>query len=255
MLETQPLVTDRKPNWRRFAPIALLAVGLGIALLSGVQLSNGFDVVAMNYGDLAATIAQKPLLASLLAFAVYAVATAVSFPAAWALTVALGLLFGWVWASFVVIFAATFGAVGIFLATRVAFADYFRNRAGGWVKTLADGFTKNAFSYMLFLRLVPAVPFVVVNIVPAIVGVPLRIFALSTLIGIVPGVIAYAYAGEGLKSIIAERAAACAEKAPPCGTPLSASSLVTPEIVIALVLLSLLALLPVVVRHFRRDKA
>lgn len=255
MFETQSIATARRPNWRRFAPLALLVLGLGAALASGVELGTGLDAVATNYASLVAWIAAEPLLASLVAFLVYAVATAVSFPAAWALTVAFGLLLGWLWASVVVIFGATFGAVGIFLATRLAFADYFRARAGGWVRMLAEGFNRDAFSYMLFLRLVPAVPFVMVNIVPAVVGVPLRVFALSTLVGIVPGVIAYAFAGEGLKSIVAERAEACAAGMPPCGTPLAAASFVTPETVTALVLLSVLALLPVVIRRLRRDKA
>ncbi len=154
----------------------------------------------------------------------------------------------------VVVFGATAGAVGIFLAARMAFADFFRARAGGWVRTMAEGFKRNAFSYMLFLRFVPAVPFVIVNIVPAIVGVSLRTYTLATLVGIVPGVFVYAYAGEGLRSIISERAEACAVNAPPCGTPLSASSLVTPEIVAALVLLAVLSLMPVVVRHLQGHK-
>lgn len=253
--EARTTMTQPKSFWRRFAPLALLVAGLLILILSGAQAGIGFDALAMNYQVLADWVTREPVAATLLAFGVYAVATATSFPAAWLLTVALGLLLGWLWASIIVVFGATVGAAGIFLATRLAFADFFRAKAGGWVKTLADGFSRNAFSYMLFLRLVPAVPFVVVNIVPAIVGVSLRVFTLATLVGIIPGVIAYAFAGEGLRSIIAERAAACAVNAAPCGTPLSAASLVTPEVVIALVLLSLLSLLPVVIRRLRGHKA
>jgi uncharacterized membrane protein YdjX (TVP38/TMEM64 family) len=254
-IQTDVAVPQPRPFWRRFAPLAILAIALAVLVASGAQAGLGLDALAMNYKVLADWVVREPVLASLFAFFLYAAATAISFPAAWLLTVALGLLFGWLWASVIVVFGATAGAAGIFLATRLAFADFFRARAGGWVKTLAEGFNRDAFSYMLFLRLVPAVPFVVVNVVPAIVGVPLRIFALSTLVGIVPGVIAYAFAGEGLRSIIADRAAACAANAPPCGMPLSASSLVTPEVIIALVLLSVLSLLPVVVRRLRRHKA
>ena len=252
MSELTASLPNSKPLWRRFAPLAVLVAALVVLILSGAQAGLGIDALAMNYQVLSDWVGAQPVLASLLAFALYAVATAISFPAAWLLTVALGLLFGWLWASVVVILGATAGAVGIFMATRIAFADYFRERAGGWVRKLSDGFRHDAFSYMLFLRFVPAVPFVIVNVVPAILGVPVRTFALSTLIGIVPGVFVYAFAGEGLRSIVAERAAACAVDAPPCGTPLSAASLVTPEIVIALVLLSILSLLPVVIRRFRR---
>ena len=143
------------------------------------------------------------------------------------------------------------GAVGIFLATRLAFADYFRARAGGWVKTLADGFTRDAFSYMLFLRLVPAVPFVVVNIVPAISACRSGLRAVDACRHRPRRHRLCLCRRRTEVDLIAERAAACAANAPPCGTPLAASSLVTPEIVIALVLLSLLALLPVVIRHLK----
>lgn len=252
MLETQIVMTDTKPLWRRFAPLALLVAGLVLAVVLAARAGFGFDVLAVNYQVLADWVARDPVTASLIAFFVYAVATAVSFPAAWLLTVALGLLMGWLWASIIVLFGATAGAVAIFLATRFAFADFFAARAGGWVKSLAEGFAKDAFSYMLFLRLVPAVPFVIVNVAPAILGVSLRVFAISTFVGIIPGVFVYAFAGEGLKSIIAERAEACAAGVAPCGTPFNASGLVTPEIVIALILLSLLSLLPVVIRRFKR---
>ncbi len=253
--ETQIALTQARSQWRRFAPLVLLAVGLAVVLMSGVQAGFGFDALALHYRSLADWVAAQPALATLLAFVVYALATAVSFPAAWLLTVMLGLLFGWFWAALVVVFGATAGAVGIFLATRLAFADFFRARADGWVRMLADGFRRDAFAYMLFLRFVPAVPFVIVNVVPAIVGVPLRTYALTTLIGIVPGVFVYAFAGEGLRSIIADRAAACAVNAPPCGTPLDATSLITPEIIAALALLALLSLMPVVVRHLQGHKA
>ena len=245
-------MTETKPLWRRFAPLVLLVIGLVATVWLAAQAGFGIDALATHYHALADWVARDPLSASLIAFFVYALATAVSFPAAWLLTVALGLLMGWLWASLIVLFGATAGAVAIFLATRIAFADFFSERAGGWVKSLAHGFSRDAFSYMLFLRLVPAVPFVIVNVVPAILGVSLRTFALSTFVGIVPGVFVYAFAGEGLKSIVAERAEACAAGVAPCGTPFNASSLVTPEIVIALVLLSLLSLLPVVIRRFKR---
>lgn len=255
MFETQIAMTGNRPAWRRLLPLALLAAGLVVVVTGAAQTGIGFDTLALNYQALADWVAHRPVLASLIAFVAYALATAVSFPAAWLMTVALGLLMGWLWTSIIVVLAATTGAVGVFLAARLAFADFFRARITGWVGSLAQGFRTDAFSYMLFLRLVPAVPFVVVNIVPALLGVSLRVFTLTTLIGIIPGVFVYAYAGEGLGSIIAERAAACASETLPCGSPLTASSLVTPETLVALVLLSLLSLLPVVVRRLRRDKA
>jgi len=67
------------------------------------------------------------------------------------------------------------------------------------------GFQKNAVSYMLFLRLVPVFPFFIVNIVPALLGVPLRVFAATTAIGIIPGTFIFASLGAGLGSILDEQ--------------------------------------------------
>ena len=75
-------------------------------------------------------------------------------------------------------------------------------KAGPWLARLSEGFKQDALSYMLFLRLVPAFPFFVVNLAPALLGVPFRSFLLGTLLGIIPGTFAFAYLGTGLDSII-----------------------------------------------------
>jgi Uncharacterized conserved protein len=69
--------------------------------------------------------------------------------------------------------AATAGATLLFLAARTAFGDSLRRRAGPWLRRLQEGFQADAFNYLLFLRLVPLFPFFVVNLVPAVIGVPL----------------------------------------------------------------------------------
>lgn len=118
---------------------------------------------------------------------------------------------------------------------------------------MGKGFREDATSYMLFLRLAPVFPFTLINVVPAILGVRLSTFAWTTFVGIIPGVTAYAFAGEGLRSIVSERAAACAIDQPPCGTALSPADLVTKEILIAFALLGVVSLLPVVLKRLRRS--
>ena len=63
---------------------------------------------------------------------------------------------------------------------------------------MRTGFSKNALSYLLFLRLVPVFPFFVVNLVPAFLGVPLTTYVAGTAIGIVPGTFIFASFGAGL---------------------------------------------------------
>jgi uncharacterized membrane protein YdjX (TVP38/TMEM64 family) len=193
--------------------------------------------------------------AALIATLIYAGATAVSFPAAWLLTVAFGLVFGWITASLIVVVGATAGAAILFWVARHGLADFFRHRAGNVMNKMAAGFREDATSYMLFLRLAPVFPFTLVNVVPAILNVSFSTFLWTTFVGIIPGVIAYSYAGEGLRSIVGERAAACAADIAPCGEALSPGDLVTREILIAFILLGIVSLIPVVLRRLRASKS
>ena len=114
----------------------------------------------------------------------------------------------------------------------------------------------DAFSYLLFLRLVPAFPFFLVNLVPAIAGVRLVPFVTATALGVIPGSAAYAFAGTGLDSVIAvqKRAydACLAAGRAGCHLAFDAMDILTPQLLGALVALGLLALVPIVVRRLRK---
>ena len=102
----------------------------------------------------------------------------------------------------VTVVAATIGATIIFLIAKSSFGEALAAKAGPWIGKLRKGFQENALSYLLFLRLVPAFPFVVVNLAPALLGVPLRTYVIGTLFGIIPGTTAYSMAGAGLGSVV-----------------------------------------------------
>jgi uncharacterized membrane protein YdjX (TVP38/TMEM64 family) len=104
---------------------------------------------------------------------------------------------------------------------------------------LAEGFQKNELSYLLFLRLVPLFPFFVVNLVPAFLGVRLRDYVLATFFGIIPGTFVYNLAGAGLGSILDS------------GDDFTVSSVLTPEVKLALFGLAVLALVPVVYKQVK----
>ena len=106
----------------------------------------------------------------------------------------------------IVVCAATIGATILFLAARYIFADAARKRLGDLGERINAGFTENAFSYMLFLRLVPAFPFFLVNLAPAFTSIPLRTFVLATLVGIIPGTFVFVNLGETLGRIESLRA-------------------------------------------------
>lgn len=240
--------------WRKLLP-AFILVALAVAFFqSGLAQYISFDELAINYASITQFVSDQPLLAYLVAGAIYFLAVAIAFPAAWIFTVAYGLVFGLVPASFLVIISATLGACALYFVSGTLLTDFFRERAGKRLNIMAEGFRKNEVSYMFFLRLTPVFPFLLVNALPAVLGVSFITFAWTTALGIIPGTVAYISAGEGLRSVIAERATACAANIAPCGTPLSPSDLITREILIASALLALVSLLPIAVKKWRSRK-
>jgi uncharacterized membrane protein YdjX (TVP38/TMEM64 family) len=232
----------------RYIPIGIVLTGLCLGYAMGWHRYLSLMFLAESREVLMSFVASRYWLA-LAGFAVaYALAVAFSFPAASVLTVFAGFLFGWLVAGVVVALAATTGATALFLAARSAFGDTLRSRAGGKVAKLAQGFEKDAFSYLLALRLAPIFPFFVVNIAPAFCNVPLRTYVGATFLGILPGTFAYAYLGEGIDSVLI--AAVESGATPKLG------DLVTPKITLAFAVLALFALLPTIVRGLRgRAKA
>jgi uncharacterized membrane protein YdjX (TVP38/TMEM64 family) len=142
------------------------------------------------------------------------------------------MLFGAVLGTSLTVLGATAGAVAVFLAARSAFGDVLRARADSFVGRLEAGFRRDAFSYLLFLRLVPAFPFWLVNIAPAVFKVPLRTFAITTFLGIIPGTAVYCSVGAGLGSVLDRN------EAPDLGLVFE------PRVLLPLLALAALALVP-----------
>lgn len=232
----------RKSPWR-FAPLVLIVLAFAAFFALGLDRYLTFDALRENRQWLVDTVAENHLISALVFIVAYAAAVAVSLPGASLLTLLGGFLFGAVFGTAYVVLAATLGAVGIFLAARTAFSDILRAKAGPWLSKLQAGFHENELNYLLFLRLVPAFPFFIVNIVPAFLGVSLRTFTLATLVGIIPGTAVYAVFGAGLGEILASDA------------DLSLSGILSPELVFGMVGLAVLALVPVLIRKFSKKSA
>ena len=162
-----PRVEARGSAWR-FAPVALVAVGLIAGYAFGLQDYLTLDFLAEQRDMLKIRVAEHYSLSLILFLAVYILAVALSFPAASVLTIFGGFLFGWLVGGAAVAVGATIGASLLFLATRSALGGFLKARVGGFVKRLADGFRENAFSYLLVIRLAPVFPFFIVNIAAAL---------------------------------------------------------------------------------------
>ena len=217
---------------------ALLVTGLAIFLASGAHRFVQWEVIALHYGQIKSWATSQLALAGIGFLVSYAVAVAFSLPVALPLTLTGGAVFGWL-ALPLVLTGATVGAGLVFIAVRTAFGDIARRRAGPFLARLEDGFSTNAFSYLLALRLIPVAPFWVINIVPALTRMTLRSYLAATFIGIAPGTAVFVSVGRGLDHVLA------------AGRTPDLEILASPAVVGPLVALSLLALMPVAWKRIR----
>jgi uncharacterized membrane protein YdjX (TVP38/TMEM64 family) len=228
---------------RRLLPLAALALAVAAVFAFDLDRYLTFDALRENRAALTGFVAANGVLASAAYVLIYAAAVALSLPGGAVLTIGGGFLFGTVVGGALVVLAATVGATLLFLIAKTALGDPLRARAGPFLQKMEAGFQENALSYLLVLRLIPLFPFFIVNLVPAFLGVSLRTYVLATFVGIIPGTLVYASVGAGLGSVF-DRA-----------QQFSPSSILTPQIAVALVGLAMLALLPVVYRKLRARRA
>lgn len=134
-------------------------------------------------------------LSVLLFVAVYVISVALSLPIAVFLTLLAGFLFGVVLGTALVSFSATLGATIIFLATRFFFQDFVVSRFTHKISWLQHEMAGNGFRSILFLRLIPAVPFWLINVGAAVTRVRTRDYIAATFIGALPFTIVYVFAG------------------------------------------------------------
>jgi uncharacterized membrane protein YdjX (TVP38/TMEM64 family) len=187
--------------WRRLWPVAVLLLGLALFFLFGLQRHLSFETLRRNHADLAAWVAGNRGIAELAFIACYAGVVAFSLPVAILMTTLSGFLFGTWLGAFLSVCGASLGSIAVFLAARTAFYDLFHAKAGAALARLEEGFRRDAFSYLLFLRLLPVFPFWLVNVVAGLTGVRLSLFVLATTIGIIPAACVYAGLGSGFGSL------------------------------------------------------
>lgn len=244
---------------KRWLPVAALAAIMALVYAMGWHQYLSFKTIGLNYESLKTAVAENLLLAALSYTAAYVAVVALSLPGALIMTLAGGLLFGWQLGAALTVVAATLGATIVFLVARTSFGESLASKAGPSLAKLRDGFKENALSYLLFLRLVPAFPFFIVNLAPALLGVPLKTYVLGTFLGIIPGTTAFSVAGSGLGSVVEaqnkvyqeclERAGAAGQTA--CPYSIDTSALLTNELLAAFVALGLVSLLPIALKRLR----
>ncbi len=236
-------VRPRKSALKRFAPL-----GIAVSLLAAFFLLGGPDYISLDYlreqrATLEAMVRDHTVMALLAFIAIYATLVAISFPGASLLSIFAGFLFGISLGTFAVVIGATLGAVAVFLMARSAFGTGLAAKGGPFVQKFQAGLKDNELSYLLILRLVPLFPFFIVNLVPALLNVSLRNYALSTFIGIIPGSLVYVSVGNGIGAALD-----AGEDVPLQGL------MFQPEVILPVLGLILLSLLPIAYKHYNKKR-
>ncbi len=245
--------------WRRLAPLGVLVALAALVVAVGWHRELSLEGLLAHRAALDRFVTAHGVAAILAFTALYIAVVALSIPGAIYLTIAGGFLFGCVPGAIASIVGATIGATAVFLIARTAFGEHLVRRAGPLARRLAEGFRKDAFTYLLLLRLVPAFPFFLVNLVPALAGVRLGPFVAATVLGIIPAAFAFALLGNGLDSAIASQRdayqACLAAGRGDCRLAFDLSAAFTPQLIAALVALAIIAVIPLIVRRLRARRA
>jgi len=209
-----------------------LATGIGAFVYFDLGQYLSLDSLKANRDNLLTFTDSNFGMAMGLFLGAYIIQTGLSLPGGAIMTLAGGFLFGSILGTVLVNIGATTGATIGFLVARYLLRDWVENRFGDRLEPIQAGFAKNAFGYLMTLRLIPAFPFFLVNLVSGITRVNLVTYVTATSLGIIPGSFVFAYAGRQL------------------GTINSLGEIASPPVLIAFTLLGLLALLPIVFRKF-----
>ena len=212
--------------------LAILALGIGTFAYFDLGQYFSLESLKTNRNSLLDYTNANFSTAVTIYVLIYIVQTGFSLPGATIMTVAGGFLFGSILGTLFVNIGATTGATLAFLAARYLLRDWVEGKFGNRIEPIQAGFAKNASSYLMTLRLIPAFPFFLVNLVAGLTRVNLVTYILATSIGIIPGSFVFAFAGSQL------------------GGFNSLGEIASPPVLMALTLLGLLALMPIAYRKF-----
>lgn len=236
-------MSDTNPILRRLPLIIILTVAVLGAFFLRDYLT--FQALADNREALIAFRDNNYLLTVLVFIAVYVLIVAFSLPGATIATLTGGFLFATFPGALFNITGATIGATAIFLAARWGFGEKLGARlegSDGFVKKIKDGIDENQWSMLFLIRLVPAVPFFMANLIPSFLEVPLRRFVISTFVGIIPGTTVFTSVGEGLGEVFAS------------GETPNLGIIFEPAILFPILGLCALAVLPIIIQAVRGKK-
>ena len=186
---------------KRWLLLVLLALAIGAFFALGLQRFLSLSALKSQHQALQALAEAYPLRSAALFFVGYTLITALSIPGATILTLAAGALFGLWQGTLIASFGAAVGATLAFLSARFLLRDAVQRRFGQRLIPFNEGIARDGAFYLLSLRLLPVVPFVLINLLMGLTPIRLRTYYLTSQLGMLPGALVYVYAGTQLAQI------------------------------------------------------
>ena len=224
---------------RRFGPLAVIVILSVAAFFSGLAGHLSLEELRLRGTELQAFASKRPVLCAVIYLAIYVGSVAVSLPGALILSLTSGFLFGPMGGALAVS-GATGGSTVTYLVFRTAFGDVLRRKPDAFLARMAEGLRRDAFNYLLTLRLIPAFPLLAVNVAAGVANIPVRTFILASILGMIPSSFVYAGIGAGLGHLFAH------------GGPVTIETLLSPRIYLPIIGMGVLAFLPPLWRHWRK---
>jgi pyruvate/2-oxoglutarate dehydrogenase complex dihydrolipoamide dehydrogenase (E3) component/uncharacterized membrane protein YdjX (TVP38/TMEM64 family) len=186
---------------RRLIILAIVLLGAVALYQLGLKDYLTLEAIKAQQVNFAASYGEKPLLVIGIFFLVYVVSTALSLPGAALLTLLGGALFGLVTGLIVVSFASSIGATLAFLGSRFLLRDWVQGKFGDKLKAINDGVAKDGAFYLFSLRLIPVVPFFVINLAMGLTPIKTRTYYWVSQLGMLLGTLVFVNAGTQLAQI------------------------------------------------------
>ena len=183
--------------------IIVAGIAAAVAAFFGLGLGRYFslDFIKQSQTDFAQLREQQPVLVSLGYFVAYVAVTALSLPGAAIMTLAGGAIFGLLWGTLLVSLASTVGATLAMLAARYLFRDAIQQRFGHRLTELHKGVAREGAFYLFTLRLIPAMPFFVLNLLMGLTRMKVWTYFWVSQLGMLAGTVVFVNAGTQLAKI------------------------------------------------------
>lgn len=190
-----------KKEHKKILCVAVLLLIVAFFFASDLHKSLTFDGLKASQAELSSIYAAHPLLVIVAYITIYIPCIALSLPGATLLGLAGGALFGSITGTIVVSFASTAGATLACGIARYVLQDWVQAKFGDKLESVHEGIAREGHFYLFSLRLIPVIPFFVINLVMGLTRIPLRTFAWVSQLGMLPGTFVYVNAGSQIANL------------------------------------------------------